>query len=219
MIDFDKMVDDHIAREHKPKQIGRYYPSEIGNCLRKLWYSYKYPQKIEPDLLKVFEAGNIIHGFVVEVLKSERNKEVQLVQSEIPFRLEMEDYLISGRVDDLVIVTADGKKMLIEVKSTKNLEAIEKPQHNHVMQLTFYMTALEIHSGVVLYVDKNNLKSKVFEIPFEEIKSAEIVDRFSFLHRHLKNNELPVDEAKRVRDMNWMCKFCEYRGKCDKNEK
>ncbi|MBS3055286.1 MAG: PD-(D/E)XK nuclease family protein [Candidatus Aenigmarchaeota archaeon] len=219
MIDFDKMVDDHIAREHKPKQIGRYYPSEIGNCLRKLWYSYKYPQKIEPDLLKIFEAGNIIHGFVVEVLKSEKNKEVQLLQSEIPFKIEMEDYMISGRVDDLVIVSSNGKKMLIEVKSTKNLDAIGKPQHNHVMQLLFYMTALEIHEGLVLYVDKNNLKSKIFEVPFDQIKSAEIVDRFSFLHKHLKKDELPVDEAKKVSDMNWMCRYCEYKNKCDKNEK
>jgi len=218
MINFDKMVDDHIAREHKPKQIGRYYPSEIGNCLRKLWYSYKYPQKMEPDLLKIFEAGNIIHGFVVEVLKSEKNKEVQLLQSEVPFKIEMEDYIISGRVDDLVIVNSNGKKMLIEVKSTKNLVSIDKPQHNHVMQLLFYMNALEIHEGLVLYVDKNNLKSKIFEIPFDPIKSAEIVDRFSFLHKHLKKNELPLDEAKKVSDMKWMCKYCEYKSKCDKDE-
>ena len=218
MIDFNKMVDDHIAREHKPKQIGRYYPSEIGNCLRKLWYSYKYPQKIEPDLLKVFEAGNIIHGFVVEVLRSEKNKDVQLVQSEIPFKLEMEDYLISGRVDDLVIVMSNAKKMLIEVKSTKNLDVIGKPQHSHVIQLMFYMTALGIHDGLVLYVDKNNLKSKIFEIPFDEIKSAEIVDRFSFLHKHLRKGTLPTDEAKKISDMNWMCRYCEYEKKCDKNE-
>ncbi|MFH0711240.1 MAG: PD-(D/E)XK nuclease family protein [Candidatus Aenigmatarchaeota archaeon] len=218
MIDFDKMVDGHIAREHKPKHIGRYYPSEIGNCLRKLWYSYKYPQKIEPDLLKIFEAGNIIHGFVVEVLKSEKNKEVQLIQSEIPLKLEMEGYIISGRVDDLVIVKADGKKLLIEVKSTKNLEAIIQPLHNHVIQLMFYMTALGTHDGLILYVDKNNLKSKTFEIPFDEIKSAEILDRFSFLNDHLKKNKIPVDEAKKISDMSWMCRYCEYKDKCDKNE-
>jgi len=35
MIDFNKLVDNHIAREHRPKQIGRYYPSEIGKCFGK----------------------------------------------------------------------------------------------------------------------------------------------------------------------------------------
>ena len=77
MIDFNKMVERHLEREHKPKEIGRYYPSEIGSCIRKTWYSYKYPQQISLELMKIFEVGNIMHGFVVEVLKSEKNREIQ----------------------------------------------------------------------------------------------------------------------------------------------
>ncbi len=51
MIDFDKLVDQGtVTREFKPKQIGRYYPSEVGTCIRKVWYSYKYPQEIDPKL-------------------------------------------------------------------------------------------------------------------------------------------------------------------------
>jgi len=219
MIDFDKMVDSHIAREHKPKQIGRYYPSEVGSCLRKVWYSYKYPQEIDADLRKIFEAGNIIHGFVVEVLKSEKNKEVQLLESEIPFQMKVEDFIISGRVDDLVLVKADGRSMLVEVKSTKDISFVKKPQTNHVTQLMFYMEATNVHNGIVLYVDKNNLKSKVFDVEFDVQKSAEIFDRFRFLHGHLKKDDLPKPEAKQVLDMNWMCRFCEYKEKCDENEK
>jgi len=219
MINFDKMVDAHISREHRPKQIGRYYPSEVGSCLRKLWYSYKYPQEVDSDLLKIFEAGNIIHGFVVEVLKSEKNKDVELLKSEIPFKVEAEDFVISGRVDDLVLVKASGKNVLVEVKSTKDVSFVKKPQTNHEMQLMFYMEATGVHNGIVLYIDKNNLKSRVFEVEFDPQKGAEIFDRFSFLHEHLKENSLPEHEARQVNDMNWMCKFCEYIDKCDKNEK
>jgi len=219
MINFDKMVENHIIREHKPKQIGRYYPSEIGNCLRKLWYSYKYPRQVDTDLLKVFEAGNIIHGFVVEVLKSEKNKEVELLKSEMPFEIEEKEFTISGRVDDLVLVKASGKNVLVEVKSTKDVSVVKKSQTNHVMQLMFYMEATGVHNGVILYIDKNNLQSKVFDVEFDPQKGAEIFDRFRFLHEHLKNNGPPEPEAKKVNDMEWMCKFCEYREKCDKNEK
>jgi CRISPR/Cas system-associated exonuclease Cas4 (RecB family) len=219
MIDFDKLIDQHISREYRPKQMGRYYPSEIGNCLRKIWYSYKYPQEIDPDLRKIFEAGDIIHGFVVEVLKSEKNKEVELLKTEIPFKIECEDFLISGRVDDLILVKASGKNVLVEVKSTKNVSFVKKPQTTHVMQLMFYMEATGVHNGVVLYIDKNNLKSKVFEVEFDQQKAAEIFDRFKFLHEHLKNNELIKPEAKLIVDMNWMCRFCEYKEKCDKDEK
>jgi len=219
MIDFDKLVDSHISREHRPKQIGRYYPSEVGSCLRKLWYSYKYPLEVDSDLLKIFEAGNIIHGFVVEVLKSEKNKDVELLKSEMPFKIEAEDFVVSGRVDDLVLVKASGKNVLVEVKSTKNLSFVNKPHTNHVMQLMFYMEATGVHNGVILYIDKNDLKSKVFEVEFDAHRAAEIFDRFSFLHEHLKKDDIPESEAKEVEDIKWMCKFCEYKDKCDKNEK
>jgi CRISPR/Cas system-associated exonuclease Cas4 (RecB family) len=219
MIDFDKLIDQHISREYRPKQMGRYYPSEIGNCLRKIWYSYKYPQEIDSDLRKIFEAGDIIHGFVVEVLKSEKNKDVELLKSEMPFKIEAEDFVVSGRVDDLILVKASGKNVLVEVKSTKDVSFVKKPQTTHVMQLLFYMEATEVHNGVILYIDKNNLKSKVFEVEFDHQKGAEIFDRFKFLHEHLKKDELIKPEAKLIVDMNWMCRFCEYKNKCDKDEK
>jgi len=218
MFDFNKMVDAHITREHKPKQIGRYYPSEIGKCLRKTWYSYKYPKEVEPDLLKIFEVGNIMHGFVVEVLRSEKNKDVQLLSYEFPFKIEIEDFIISGRVDDLLLVKTSGKSVLVEVKSTKNLDFVTKPNKEHEMQLQFYMHAIGVHDGVILYVDKNNLQSKLFEISFKENEGEEIVQRFKELHAHLKNNELPMAEAKQFSDMSWMCKYCEYKDRCDKGE-
>ena len=44
-INFNKLIDKYLVREYKPKEIGRYYPSEIGSCLRKVWYSYKNPKE------------------------------------------------------------------------------------------------------------------------------------------------------------------------------
>lgn len=219
MIDFDKLVDQHIAREFKPKQIGRYYPSEVGTCIRKVWYSYKYPQEIDPKLRRIFEVGDILHGFVIEVLKSEKNKDVELLQSEMPFKIPMEDFIISGRVDDLVQVKSSGKNILIEVKSTKDVTFVKEPQTNHVTQLMFYMEATGVHNGIILYIDKNNLSNKIFEVEFDHQKASDIFDRFSTLHKHLKNDEVPKPEAKTVADMAWMCKFCEYREKCSKDEK
>src|SRR3989337_1930842 len=51
MIDFNRLIDQFLHRELKPKEIGRYYPSEIGMCMRKLWYSYKFPKEVEADLI------------------------------------------------------------------------------------------------------------------------------------------------------------------------
>jgi hypothetical protein len=35
MIDFNKLIDQHLVRKFRPKKVGRYYPSGIGDCLRK----------------------------------------------------------------------------------------------------------------------------------------------------------------------------------------
>ena len=219
MLDFNEMVTNFVSREQKAKQIGRYYPSEIGSCLRKVWYGYKHPQAVSPELLKIFAAGNIVHEFVVEVLKSEKNKHVQLLEEELPFKHEMDGFVISGRIDDLVLLKHDNKKVLVEVKSAKSTEHLDEPKLSNEIQLILYMHLLGIHDGVLLYVDKTNLQSKVFTVPYSQKRGEEILQRFKNLDTALRANELPLPEAKEIEGINWMCRFCEYAQMCDKNEK
>ena len=214
MIDFDKMIDNHLYKENRPKEIGRYYPSQIGSCLRKVWYSYKFPLDTSPELVKIFELGNILHDFVVKVLKSEKNPEVELVSTELPFKQEIEDFLVSGRIDNIIIIKASGKSILVEVKSTGNLDYIEDAAPHNVVQLQLYMHATGIHNGILLYVDKRNLKSKVFPVPYSEEEAKKIIERFKALHKFLKAGVPPDPEARESRKTVWMCKYCEYRDKC-----
>jgi len=216
MIDFDKLFDDFVFREHKPKTVGRYYPSEVGMCIRKLYYSYKFPKQIKPDLLKIFEVGDILHDFVVRVLRSEKNKDIELLSWEMPFKLDVENFQISGRVDDLLVIKVSGKTVLVEVKSCSFLNYVRKPQKHHVLQLQLYMYATGVHNGILLYVEKNTLQTKVFTIDFDELIVKEALDRFKELHECLIANSIPVAEAKTNGDIKWVCKGCEYKEKCDK---
>jgi CRISPR/Cas system-associated exonuclease Cas4 (RecB family) len=218
MIDFNEMVTNYIKRESRAKSPGRYYPSEIGGCMRKTWYSYKHPKKLQPELLKIFEMGNMVHDFVVKVLESEKNREVQLLQSEFPLKIEQPDFLISGRVDDLVLVKTSGKTFVVEVKSTKSIDYVKEAAESHVMQLQLYMHATGIHNGIVLYIDKGNLQSKQFPIEYSETEVNGILKRFGELHQLLGSNLLPIDEAKKEAGKQWLCRFCEYSEKCEKNE-
>ncbi len=216
MINFDRMIDNFLHKEDRPKDIGRYYPSEIGTCMRKVWYSYKYPQKIKPELLKIFEVGNIMHDFVVKVLNSEKNPDIMLVSAELPFRKEVDDFIVSGRVDDIILVKASGKNVLIEVKSTGNADMVNEPVYYNKMQLQFYMYVMGIHDGVLLYIDKRNLKSKIFKIDYDEAEAEKIINRFRALHKLLNYNALPDPEARAKPDTVWTCRFCEYRDSCYK---
>ena len=217
MVDFDKLIDDHIKREYKPKGIGRYYPSEAGSCLRKVWYSYKYPTEIDPDLRKIFEMGNIIHDFIVEVLKSEKTPQVELLKSEFPFKEKIEDFLISGRIDNLIKVKLSGTVYLVEIKSTAGIKFVTEPSPHNIQQLQLYMHFIDIKNGLLVYVDKSNLKTKVFEIKYDKEKALDIIKRFKLLHKYLKEDILPRAESRIYEKSNWMCRYCEYKDRCYKD--
>ncbi|MBI5061782.1 MAG: Dna2/Cas4 domain-containing protein [Candidatus Aenigmarchaeota archaeon] len=215
MIDFNRMIDNHIRKEHRPKGIGRYYPSEIGTCMRKIWYSYKYPMEVKPDLLKIFEVGNILHDFVVNVLKSEKNPDVELLKSEFSFQEGVDDFVVSGRVDNLILVKMTGKSVLVEVKSTSEIGYVDEPSDSHEMQLQYYMHITGVHNGILLYIDKKNLQSKIFEVAYDGEKSKEISDRFKTLHKNLTADEMPEPESRRSGEKKiWMCRYCEYHERC-----
>ncbi len=219
MFDFNKMVTAHLTKGGSwKKSVGRYYPSEVGGCMRKVWYSYFYPTELQPELLKIFEMGNRIHDFVVDVLESEKNQEVQLLKSEFPLKIETPDFTISGRVDDLVLVKTSGKTVVVEVKSTKSIDYVKEASEAHVMQLQLYMHATGIHNGIVLYIDKGNLQSKQFEVNYSEEEVNVIMERFKQMHQLLTQKLLPIDEAKKNEKKQWLCRFCEYAEKCEKNE-
>jgi len=214
MIDFDKMIDNYLKKEHRPKGTGRYFPSEIGMCLRKVWYSYKFPQETQPELLKVFEVGNIMHDFVVKVLRSGKNPDVELLKSEFPFQQPFDDFVISGRIDNLILLKIQNKNVLVEVKSTANIDFIEEAAPHNIVQLQLYMHALGIHDGILLYLDKRNLKSKVFKIDYNEEEAKRILERFRTLHKHLTGEKVPPPEARSDRKTMWMCKLCEHKERC-----
>ena len=218
-VDFDGLIDRHLMREQRPKAVGRYYPSEIGKCIRNVWYTYNHPLEIKPELRRIFEMGNILHDFVIEVLRDTRNGDVQLLEAEMPFKLEFGGFLISGRIDDLLLLKCGEKKILVEVKSSKSLRYVRGPMEHHKTQLQFYMYATGVHDGVLLYVDKSTLQTRSFEVAFSHDQAMRILNKFRALHKHLTAATLPAAEAKKQADTKWMCGYCEYADKCAKDEK
>ena len=81
------------------------------------------------------------------------------------------------------------------------------------------MHATGVHDGILLYVDKSTMETKSFPVKYSEEQTQKIIDKFRSLHKNLTKESLPIDEAKRNADTKWMCRYCEYKSKCDKNEK
>ncbi len=218
MINFNKLIDQHISRESRPKRIGRYYPSSIGQCLRKQWFSYNRPKEADTDLLRVFEAGNLLHDFIVDVLRSEKTPEVELIDTEVPIKYQNREFTVSGRVDDLVLVKVNRSRVLLEVKSTKSIKPIKNPQSSHIMQLQFYLHAMGLKKGIILYIEKNTLQTKQFQVKYNKSQAFKILRRFEALHKSLKEGRMPGPEAREKEYMGWMCSYCEYQEECGKGE-
>ena len=212
MVDFNKLIDNHLARETYPKKIGRYYPSEIGSCLRKTWYSYKQPKPTDTALIRIFEAGNLLHEFIEDVIKSEKNPEVELLQREVPVKVKTKDFIISGRIDNLMLAKIENKVFLVEVKSCKYLP--KELRKEHEMQLQLYLKAAEVPDGMLLYIQKDNLETKWFDVSYDEDKAEKILKRFNLLHKYLIKENLPEAEAKHDEDKKWMCDKCPWQEEC-----
>ncbi len=214
MIDFKELIDNYLQKEVYPRTIGRYWPSESGGCIRKNWYTFKIPKEVDKSTKRIFEAGNRIHEFIADVIQSEKNKHVKLVDRELPIKIIQPEYVISGRIDDLIMVLVDGKKYLVEVKSVKFLP--NEARKEHQMQLQLYMHALEVHSGIMLYIKKDDLQTTQYPINYSKEEVKEILSRFDKMHKHLINNNIPQAEAKILEEKNWMCTFCPYAIECEK---
>ena len=214
MIDFNKLIDNYLKKEFRTKSVGRYYPSEIGGCLRKTWFSYKQPKETDAELLKVFEAGNMLHEFITSVIDSDKNDNIELIKSEMPVKIQTKDFIISGRIDNLVLVKINNKEVLIEVKSTKFLPKTHKQEHE--MQLQLYMRATGVEDGIIVYVQKDNLQTASFNIKYSASEGDKILERFEVLHQSLVSGVMPVAEAKLEKDKEWLCGYCNYKDECDK---
>ncbi len=218
MIDFDELIDNYLKRELHPKVIGRYYPSEAGQCLRRSWYSYTNPKETDKEVMKIFQVGNMIHAFIVDVLSSQKNPSVELLESEAPFELAVDDFIISGRIDDVVLLKLNGKKYIVEVKSTRSISYMTKPVETHIAQLMLYMYAKKIYNGIILYIEKNTLKTKAFDVDYDEKTLEKIISHIRELHKYLKDGKLPPPEAK-LNGQDWMCRYCPYREECESEER
>ena len=77
------------------------------------------------------------------------------------------------------------------------------------------MRATAIENGIILYVQKDNLKTISFPIKQNTALGDKIIERFEILHKSLIENQMPEAEAKASDDDKWMCDYCSWKGECE----
>lgn len=223
----NKIIDDAINRGTKKREEGIYYPSELAFCLRRNYFLYKKPKEVSLRTLKIFEAGNIFHSWFHNLF--ENSSIVSLHEKEGSLVFDDNGVQIRGRFDDFILLRVDlnseiyqqlvslgiEKYILMEVKTVRNVQFIKKPLMHHAMQLNFYMNRLKLSNALFLYVDRRDMRLKVFRWQYSSKLFERLVDRANKLNHFVINNILPPAEGKNIKVMNWMCRYCHYKSECN----
>ncbi len=209
------IIDEYLTDEMRPKKLGAYFPSEIGMCIRRSYYSYNIPKPTEASALRIFAMGNNVHEFITKALKA--SERLETVEEEKPIRIEYSDkdtsFAVYGRIDDFV-VTKGGKTIIIEAKSSGDVHKVNEPDPKHIMQITLYLAAQKADYGILVYADKKNLDIRQFRVDYDSGVYQKIVNRFKDLDYHLRNKKLPPAEYYFDDKTVWQCKYCPYYSEC-----
>ena len=209
---FSKLLSSYLAGKQQPRKIGVYYPSRLPYCLRQQYFEWLYGAEYPLDYLKIFEVGNIFHSWIKDVFLNANQSEVTLLNNEKSFSIYISagDYFINGRVDDVIYVKTNNELYLVEVKTHRNLKFLDKPHKEHLMQLNFYLKFYPNAKGLILYIEKNTLTIKEFEVFFNQDLFNEMLMRADKLNNALKSLKPPPQEKSPL------CQYCLYQRKCKK---
>jgi CRISPR-associated exonuclease Cas4 len=208
----DNLIDSYIKRPEKERKVGTYYPSEIGYCIRRVYLQYKFPKEIDKSVLRIFAVGNIFHEFIAKVLSS-AGFETHLNERSVCLIDSFDKFILSGRLDDFVVAVKNGKSYVIDVKSTNSISKTKEPSEFHKIQIAPYIKAIGADGGFILYVEKNNLQTKLFKVDNWEKYLDIALARGHKLHKALTTNALPFREAKKFNA--WQCDYCQYQKECE----
>ena len=191
---------------HKTEK-GVYYPSALGSCLRKQYYVYTLGERVSSEELVIFATGKSVRetiarafGEVATIEKVEENVSLDVSPA----------IKLKGRID-LLIADYEGKKYLIEAKSTSKTP--DTPFEEHVLQLQVYMHALNYEEGFILYWNKVTGEIKVFKVTKNEEALKTIFERVKKLDYYVTKNIPPEPEAI-LKGRFWECEKCPFLELC-----
>ena len=207
------------VQDNRPvKKITSWYASQIGSCMRGMYLQRLGKEPDEPlddRTLRVFDMGNKIESWVVDLIKA------QEVEIETQVRVEDAELNITGYAD--AVIEVKGKKEVLEIKS-KHSRAFwwmdkkkEGTMRQHQYQLWIYLYLLKIDRGSIIYVSKDDLSILQYLV-FRNDKQLEkeVMEIINSLNRAWKKQDpslLPLPEKG-----SWQAKYCRYHKQCLKYE-
>lgn len=206
-------LDDYLMLKEQEKQKefekdrAKYWrASGMGQCYRKRFYERQgmEGQPLEPRMLRVFEVGNILHGYLQDLLKEAG----ELISAEEEFT----NGIVKGHID--AIVKGEKGYIIYDFKTvhSRKFSYLKKEADPHYIKqlLTYTMLAKKKYKNIqesrLLYISKDDLRMQ--EIPYQlsDFIEKEIKQELADLENYWKCNQLPPAKPQQE----WECGYCQF---------
>jgi CRISPR/Cas system-associated exonuclease Cas4 (RecB family) len=212
-IPLQNMLNDELRKGRENREQKNWYASSLGSCLRGQYISRLniIPKEFDDRTLRVFKCGNIFEEFIINLLKGRTD-----IQIETQTRLEVPEFDAVGKPD--LIITYNGERKVYEIKSKHSAGFKYIPQEQHRQQIWFYLYALKISEGNLVYVSKDDLRIAECPIRFDDKElSDSVIKEFNVLNEAWSAKDielLPLPEKNA-----WQSKYCQFHDYCVEPEK
>lgn len=211
-MEIQELIDQALMPKEEHKSSGKISPSSMGQCYRRIyWKRNQEPESnpIDNRVRRVFKAGNLFHDFVQNVILNSFKgweKEVICSDDDVMGYADLVNREL-GEVAD--IKSQHSRKFWYNNKEIEQGKNIRDMFYNNWLQIFTYCYILNLKSGRIVFVSKDDLCIQEYALPFDCYWQDE-VDKEIKAIKSLK--ELP--EAKPRLYNGKECEYCQYKDKC-----
>lgn len=202
---------------------GKFHPSALGGCVRKLWYAFAMTpprHRIPPKLRRTFDHGHAVHDWqqreLREILNAATDEctmtfatEVSVTQTDFA-----REWNIAGSADGLITLSTpagETARVIYELKTMAKTSwmSLARPLAKHVQQASVYAECLGASHIVFQYYCKDSDTSKYFYVEKRDEDVAEVCETLNSVLQCLSSGTEPA----RVYNK-WDCASCAYYHVC-----
>lgn len=176
MIDWQNWLDEKLEEQnerlsHFESDAYTFHPSQLSKCKRQCYISKLGLVEHEPETLRIFEMGNIIHEYLQDLIREsesfERFEIEKDLQVEIP---STRDITLTGHCD----LFDNELNIVYDFKTRGSWYNFEPPVKRHMIQISLYQYMLwrqmiqnndsfdekDSIYGQIVYINKKNMEIK-----------------------------------------------------------
>lgn len=227
LLDPVKRINDLLDQQDNIVQArdvdGKYHPSGISGCARKLsyaWLKEKPQHRIGNALRRTFAHGHAIHDMLQAWMSKVYNGELDGYWTTFTAELPIGDteyaqqYNIAGSTDGLITLTCEGRetiKVIYEAKSASvsSWGGVSSPMPKHIEQANIYAACLGASAVLFDYYNKNTDKHKYFIVPFSQELWDQTTEKLTEVTEKITQGELMPREYS-----SFECRSCGYYYTC-----